>query len=100
MKKSIAEQRKACIPDLNRDMEAYEDCAATLARTSRTTRPTTGTVHGNCSSGPGHLRAAVLVGLGAGALGVWAGRHIAEALLLGLGSFAGAAAFFNWLIGR
>lgn len=46
------------------------------------------------------LLLAVLVGLGAGALGVWAGRHIAEALLLGLGAAATAAAFFNWLIGR
>lgn len=46
------------------------------------------------------LLLAALVGLGAGALGVWAGRHIAEALLLGLGAVAGAAAFFNWLIGR
>jgi hypothetical protein len=45
------------------------------------------------------LLLAVLAGLSAGALGLWAGRHIAEAVLLGLGVAAGAAAFFNWLIG-
>ncbi|WP_439659171.1 hypothetical protein ACSHWB_43460 [Lentzea sp. HUAS TT2] len=41
---------------------------------------------------------AVLAGGAAVALSVWAGQHIAQALLVGAGATAAAIAFFNWLI--
>ena len=44
------------------------------------------------------LLLAVLAGSAAVALSVWAGQHIAQALLVGAGATAAAIAFFNWLI--
>lgn len=44
------------------------------------------------------LTLAVLVGIGAGVLSALSGHHPAEAVLVGAGASAAAAALFNWMI--
>jgi hypothetical protein len=44
------------------------------------------------------LMLAILTGIGAGVLSALAGRHPAEAVLIGVAATAAAAAFFNWAI--
>ncbi|SFR03631.1 hypothetical protein SAMN04488564_102360 [Lentzea waywayandensis] len=45
------------------------------------------------------LLLAMLTGVGAAVLMAWAGRHPAEAALVGVGALAGGTGFFNWIIG-
>ncbi|MCK2237437.1 MULTISPECIES: hypothetical protein [unclassified Crossiella] len=46
------------------------------------------------------LLLAALTGIGAGVLAALAGRHPAEAVLIGVTALAAAAAFFNWAVAR
>ncbi|MFF5100540.1 MULTISPECIES: hypothetical protein [Actinosynnema] len=46
------------------------------------------------------LLLAVLTGIGTGLLAALAGRHPADAVLMGTAATATATAFFNWVIAR